>query len=949
MAKTFNDANKNHQSRFSWFYNLPISRKQWIALLASELVAIMGIGVVGTWTITKGLREQLIEQAKSEVAVADINYNIKVNQMGFGFRGQSDNPAIIRATVTYNSGKPLSRFTKAEIKQILANEIKARKIEYATLVSKDGKIILNANNDREGEEFNPDNLVSEVLKNPKQIKANSIVRWSELSKESPLLPEGFKNQDALIRYTLTPVKDPTTQAVIGALIAGDIVNGKDAIVRQTLKATGGGYNAVYLRKPTGEFVLATSLNQSESVNLSQAKSNLELPPESKSLLSAAAKAEGKTVTQRMIVGNQTYTIAARSIPNKIIELENPQVVFDQKPVAILVRGTPETALNQLLNNSLLVEISTVFIGLLLIAFWALILKRSIIEPIENLEQTAQKFTAGDRTSRASIFATDEIGNLVVAFNTMADRITEQSQRESEEAKLALQLNDITARVRETLNTEKILREAVLKTKEVLKCDRLLFYRLDENWHGTIIAESVDNSWSTVLGRDASGFYLAEEYSEDWEVGNVKAVADISQASLSQPYLKQLHEFGVKAYLLAPVFTNNQPYGLLIAQQCSSERNWLSTEINLFKQVAIQIGYALEQAELLQKIEQGRQSAETVSLEERQEKQALQLQLLQLLDDIEGAARGDLTVRADVSEGEIGTVADFFNSIVESLRLIVMKVKASAIQVNTSLGSNKSAIGQLAAEALTQASEINRTLDAVDKMTLSMKSVASSAQLAANVANTARTSASLSGEAMNLTVENIQHLRETVGETTKKVKRLGESTQQISRVVSLINDIALQTNLLAINAGIEAARAGEEGQGFAIVAEEVGELAVRSASATQEIENILQNIKQETNEVVEAMEVGTSQVVEGTQIVQNAKQSLNQILEVSRQMDSLVQSISTATTSQVETSQTVSQLMKAIAQISQRTSDSSLEVSQSLQQTVEISQELQETVEMFKVG
>jgi twitching motility protein PilJ len=949
MAKTFNDSKRNHNSRFAWFYNLPISRKQWIALLASELVAILGIGVVGTWIITKGLREQLIEQAKSEVAVADINYNIKLNQMSFGFRGQSDNLAIIRATITHNSGKPLSLSVKTAIKQILTNEIKARKIEYATLVDKDAKIIINANNDRQGEEFNPGNLVSQVLKNPKQIKANSIVSWSELSKESPLLPEGFRNQDALIRYTLTPVKDPNTQKVIGALIAGDIVNGKDVIVRETLKANGGGYNAVYLRKPTGEFALATSLNQTESGNFNQAKSNLELPAESKSLLSAAAKAEGKIVTQRMIVGEQTYTIAAKSIPNQIIEFENPLVVFDQKPVAILVRGTPETALNKLLNNSLLVEIATVFIGLLLIVFWAFILKRSIIEPIENLEQTAQKFTEGDRTSRASIFATDEVGNLAVAFNTMADRITEQSHRETEEAKLALQLNDITARVRETLDYEKILRIGVLKTREALKCDRLLFYCLDENWHGTIIAESADNSWSRILGTDVSGFYLTEEYSEDWEVGNVEAVADISQGSLSQYYLNQLHEFDVKAYLLAPVFTNNKPYGVIIAHQCSSQRNWQDAEINLFKQVAIQIGYALEQAELLQKIEQGRQSAETVSVEERQEKQALQLQLLKLLDDIEGAARGDLTVRADVSEGEIGTVADFFNSIVESLRLIVTKVKASAIQVNASLGSNKSAIGQLAAEALAQAAEINRTLDAVDKMTLSMKSVASSAQLAASVANRARSSASLSGEAMNLTVENILHLRETVGETTKKVKRLGESTQQISRVVSLINDIALQTNLLAINAGIEAARAGEEGQGFAIVAEEVGELAVRSASATQEIENILQNIKQETNEVVEAMEVGTSQVVEGTQIVENAKQSLNQILEVSRQMDCLVQSISTATMSQVETSQTVSVLMKAIAQISQRTSDSSLEVSQSLQQTVEISQELQETVEMFKVG
>jgi twitching motility protein PilJ len=154
------------QSRISLlqhFYNLPISRKQLIALIACELVSILGIGIGATLIITQGLRNQLFEQAKSEVAVTDIAYNIKVNQMGFGFRGQSDNPSIIRAANIHNSGKVLNRDSKVEIKQILENEIKARNIEYATLVGKDLKIIANANSDRTGEEFNPDNLVSEVL------------------------------------------------------------------------------------------------------------------------------------------------------------------------------------------------------------------------------------------------------------------------------------------------------------------------------------------------------------------------------------------------------------------------------------------------------------------------------------------------------------------------------------------------------------------------------------------------------------------------------------------------------------------------------------------------------------------------------------------------------------------------------------------------------------------
>ncbi|BBD61854.1 methyl-accepting chemotaxis protein [Nostoc sp. HK-01] len=341
--------------------------------------------------------------------------------------------------------------------------------------------------------------------------------------------------------------------------------------------------------------------------------------------------------------------------------------------------------------------------------------------------------------------------------------------------------------------------------------------------------------------------------------------------------------------------------------------------------------------------------EPTSPAERPTQEALQLQLLELLNDIEGAARGDLTVRADVTDGEIGTVADFFNSIVENLRDIVTQVKQAATQVNTAIGSNESAISQLADEALVQAEEINRALDAVDKMTHSMQAVANSAEQAATVANNAAQNASKSEEAMYLTVQNILSLRESVGETAQKVKRLGESSQQISRVVSLINQIAMQTNLLAINAGIEAARAGEEGQGFAVVAEEVGELAVRSAAATQEIEQIVENIQRETSAVVQAMEIGTTQVGEGARVVEEAKQNLGQIFDVSRQIDSLVQSISSATASQVQTSQTVSLLMKEIAAISQRTRDSSSVVCQSLKQTVEISHKLQETVETFKVN
>jgi len=228
-------------------------------------------------------------------------------------------------------------------------------------------------------------------------------------------------------------------------------------------------------------------------------------------------------------------------------------------------------------------------------------------------------------------------------------------------------------------------------------------------------------------------------------------------------------------------------------------------------------------------------------------------------------------------------------------------------------------------------------------------VAENARQAAVVARLASTTAEAGGVAIDRSVQNIYTLRETVAETAKKVKRLGESSQRISKVASLIDQIALQTNLLAINAGIEAARAGEQGQGFAVVAEEVGQLAARSAAATKEIELIVTNIQQETSEVVEAMELGTTQVVEGTNLVGDAKQSLSKILEVSRQIDTLVQSISSATVSQAETSQAVTELMKEIAKVSERTSNSTRQVSGSLKETLGIAQELQASVGTFKVG
>ncbi|TAF06857.1 MAG: methyl-accepting chemotaxis protein, partial [Nostocales cyanobacterium] len=305
-------------------------------------------------------------------------------------------------------------------------------------------------------------------------------------------------------------------------------------------------------------------------------------------------------------------------------------------------------------------------------------------------------------------------------------------------------------------------------------------------------------------------------------------------------------------------------------------------------------------------------------------------------------------QAEVTADVLGAVADAFNLTIQNLRDIVQQVKVAAREVTKGSTNSETFARALSGDALRQAEELGVTLNSVQKMTESIKEVADAAKEAEKVARDASVIALKGGEAVENTVAGILEIRETVAETTRKVKRLAESSQEINSIVALVSQIASRTNLLALNASIEAVRAGEAGRGFAIVADEVRQLADKSAKSLKDIEQIVMQIQSETSSVMTAMEEGTQQVIKGTQLAEEAKRSLEDIIQVADHIDSLVRSITSNTIEQTETSSAVAQVMQSVELTAQHTSQEAQRVSGALQHLVGVSRDLIASVERFRV-
>jgi twitching motility protein PilJ len=323
-------------------------------------------------------------------------------------------------------------------------------------------------------------------------------------------------------------------------------------------------------------------------------------------------------------------------------------------------------------------------------------------------------------------------------------------------------------------------------------------------------------------------------------------------------------------------------------------------------------------------------------------------ILRLLDEMGSLAEGDLTVRATVTEDITGAIADSINFAVEALRSLVTTINETAVQVAAAAQETQATAMHLAEAAEHQAQQITSASAAINEIAVSIDEVSKNSAESADVAQRSVQIAAKGAEVVRQTIQGMDSIRDQIQETSKRIKRLGESSQEIGSIVELINDIAEQTNILALNAAIQAASAGEAGRGFAVVADEVQRLAERSANATKRIETLVQTIQADTNEAVSSMEQTTAEVVAGARLAEDAGLALGEIEKVSNDLADLIQNISEAARQQSAAATNISATMNVIQEITTQTSVGASQTAESIGNLAQLAADLRRSVADFKL-
>ncbi len=323
-------------------------------------------------------------------------------------------------------------------------------------------------------------------------------------------------------------------------------------------------------------------------------------------------------------------------------------------------------------------------------------------------------------------------------------------------------------------------------------------------------------------------------------------------------------------------------------------------------------------------------------------------ITRLLDEIGPLSEGDLTTYATVTEDFTGNIADAINITIDEMRDLVGTINDTSVQVSASAQETQATAAQLAEAAEYQAQQIQAASKQITTIAENIDDVSRRSAESADVATRSVQIATKGADVVRQTINGMDNIRGQIQETSKRIKRLGESSQEIGSIIELINDIAEQTNILSLNAAIQAASAGEAGRGFAVVADEVQRLAERATNATKRIETLVQTIQSDTNEAVSSMEQTTAEVVAGARLAEDAGLALGEIETVSGDLSKLIQDISQSSKQQSSAASSITESMATIQEITKQTSQGAGNTAVSVGNLANLAADLRRSVANFKL-
>jgi len=507
------------------------------------------------------------------------------------------------------------------------------------------------------------------------------------------------------------------------------------------------------------------------------------------------------------------------------------------------------------------------------------------------------------------------------------------------------------------------------TREVSVSGQLvmLTQRLAKNANALLAGETIDSEVAFLLGKDTNEFRslltALREGSAQRRISSSKDADTISKLTDLATSFKSYQDsvasiLGNMQRLITAknaafaVVAGSEPL-LAATQKLSREyETALAGRKTIYIIIALSllaIGVlGLMAAAFVQNERSRREQAEKQQLAVRRTNDQNQEAILRLMNEMQNFAEGDLTVRATVSEDITGAIADSVNFAIEELRTLVGRITTAADQVTSASDSAQQTSAQLLAASEKQSLEIKTTSAQVLGMARAINEVSASASQSANVAKASLEAAQKGQLAVQNSISGMNGIRDQIQETAKRIKRLGESSQEIGEIVELISDITEQTNVLALNAAIQAASAGEAGRGFTVVAEEVQRLAERSAEATKQIGAIVKTIQTDTHDAVAAMEKSTQGVVEGARLSDNAGQALAEIGEVSGKLAQLIQTISQTTQAQARSAGAVAMSMRNILGVTEQATEGTKRTAASVGELATLARDLKSSVANFKV-